>query len=69
VWDEDNGKWNLKIEREGGTIGDSCDVLFSASGVLNNWKWPDIPGLKDFKGKMLHSANWDTEWYTIFSNL
>jgi len=68
AWDETEGKWNLRIEREGGTIGDSCDVIFSASGVLNNWKWPDIPGIKDFKGKMLHSANWDTEWCLILRN-
>src|SRR5271170_2568294 len=45
-----------------------CDVVFSASGVLNNWKWPDIPGLQDFKGKLLHSAQWDTEWYVNLIN-
>lgn len=25
----------------------------------SNWKWPDIPGLHSFKGKLLHSAAWD----------
>ena len=25
----------------------------------SNWQWPDIPGLKSFKGKLLHSARWD----------
>ncbi|KAJ3949097.1 uncharacterized protein N0V96_000209 [Colletotrichum fioriniae] len=24
-----------------------------------NWKWPDIPGLHDFSGSLLHSADWD----------
>lgn len=28
-------------------------------GILNNWKWPDIEGLHDFKGPILHSACWD----------
>lgn len=26
---------------------------------MNNWKWPAVPGLHTFKGKLLHSANWD----------
>ncbi|KAL7003858.1 hypothetical protein EMMF5_006612, partial [Cystobasidiomycetes sp. EMM_F5] len=29
-------------------------------GVLNKWKWPSILGLQDFKGTLLHSANYDT---------
>jgi len=41
---------------------DSCDVFISASGALNDWKWPDIPGLHSFKGKLLHSANWDESY-------
>jgi cation diffusion facilitator CzcD-associated flavoprotein CzcO len=24
----------------------------------SHWKWPDIPGLHDFKGTLVHSANW-----------
>lgn len=28
-------------------------------GILNTWKWPEIEGLHDFKGPILHSANWD----------
>jgi cation diffusion facilitator CzcD-associated flavoprotein CzcO len=31
----------------------------NGSGILNNWKWPDIEGLHDFKGPVLHSACWD----------
>ena len=38
---------------------DVCDILLSASGILNDWKWPEIKGLHDFKGKLLHSAKWD----------
>jgi cation diffusion facilitator CzcD-associated flavoprotein CzcO len=26
---------------------------------VNQWKWPDIPGLHDFKGKLVHSAGYD----------
>lgn len=41
------------------TVVDTADVLISARGVLNDWKMPDIPGLNDFKGELMHSANWD----------
>ncbi|KAL1983959.1 hypothetical protein VTN96DRAFT_9733 [Rasamsonia emersonii] len=47
---------------DGSVYEDSCDVFISAQGALNNWKWPNIPGLHDFKGKLLHSANWDESY-------
>lgn len=25
---------------------------------MNAWKWPEIAGLQDFKGTLLHSAQW-----------
>jgi cation diffusion facilitator CzcD-associated flavoprotein CzcO len=37
-------------------------VFMTGIGALNEWKWPDIKGLKDFKGPLLHSANWDEEF-------
>ncbi|KAL1970195.1 hypothetical protein VTN77DRAFT_5355 [Rasamsonia byssochlamydoides] len=60
-WDEDKAKWLLQIKNveDGSVYADSCDVFISSQGALNNWKWPNIPGLHDFKGKLLHSANWD----------
>ncbi|KAF9888468.1 hypothetical protein FE257_008575 [Aspergillus nanangensis] len=38
---------------------DTCDILINAGGVLNSWKWPEIPGLQQYKGPLLHTANWD----------
>ena len=35
------------------------DFLVSAVGQLNQPRYPDIPGLEDFKGKVVHSARWD----------
>jgi cation diffusion facilitator CzcD-associated flavoprotein CzcO len=43
-------------------IADVCDVFISASGILNDWKWPEIKGLHTFKGKLLHSAKWDESY-------
>lgn len=28
----------------------------------SKWKWPEIPGLHDFQGKLLHSASWDDSY-------
>ncbi|KAL4911717.1 hypothetical protein BDW62DRAFT_207182 [Aspergillus aurantiobrunneus] len=61
-----DGKWFVQILDE--TISgrrvfeDSADVLMTGTGLLNDWKWPPIPGLHSFKGKLLHSACWDESY-------
>ncbi|OAL18641.1 hypothetical protein AYO22_10460 [Fonsecaea multimorphosa] len=64
VWNEISGKWELKIEDLvlGTTFSDEAEVLINAAGFLNKWKMPDIPGLCDFKGKLIHSAQWDEKY-------
>ncbi|CAI6016935.1 unnamed protein product [Clonostachys chloroleuca] len=63
LWDEDAGKWKLHaVGPDGAEINDECDILISASGVLNSWKYPDIPGLKQYQGKLMHSAAWDESY-------
>lgn len=37
-------------------------MLVKGTGTLNKWKWPDIPGLHNFKGRLLHSARWDSSF-------
>ena len=60
TWDEGAGLWRLKIlGPDGDYFEDACHVLVNGSGVLNNLKWPDIPGIDEFKGKRMHSARWD----------
>jgi cation diffusion facilitator CzcD-associated flavoprotein CzcO len=34
IWDEESGKWKVKVEKEGGAIEDECDVLVNAAGFL-----------------------------------
>ncbi|KAF7188787.1 FAD-binding monooxygenase moxY [Pseudocercospora fuligena] len=60
-WDDVEGKWRLKVknletEEE---FEDEAEYFINAGGVLNNFKWPDIPGIKDFKGKLMHSAAYE----------
>lgn len=40
---------------------DTTDILFTGIGALSRWTWPDIAGLEDFSGKVVHSAQWDSE--------
>ena len=60
-WDEEAGIWNLTLEDQvtRQTRRDWCHVLVNGTGILNNWKWPDIPGLDSFRGELMHSAAWN----------
>ncbi|KAH6975459.1 hypothetical protein BKA56DRAFT_89961 [Ilyonectria sp. MPI-CAGE-AT-0026] len=59
-WDENDGVWRLQIRnlQTDTLFNDYCHFLLDSCGILNNWKWPEIPGLHDFQGDLVHSANW-----------
>ncbi|KAK9772950.1 hypothetical protein SCAR479_10280 [Seiridium cardinale] len=63
-WHEATGEWRLKITNvvSGIEAEDWCHVLINASGALNNWKWPQIEGIHQFRGKIMHSAAWDESY-------
>jgi cation diffusion facilitator CzcD-associated flavoprotein CzcO len=44
---------------DGEDIVEECDVFINASGLMNNWRWPDLPGRELFQGKLAHSANYN----------
>lgn len=57
------GRWTLSIrDREGRTEQVDAAFVISAVGILNRPKWPDIPGLSDFAGPLLHTAQWDRDF-------
>lgn len=60
-WNHKRNGYDVKIKDldTNQTVDDFCDILINAGGVLNNWRWPDIPGLDTYKGTLVHSANWD----------
>ncbi|KAF8226831.1 FAD/NAD(P)-binding domain-containing protein [Tricholoma matsutake] len=60
-WNESTGGWDVEITDldTGSILHDQCDILINAIGTLNAWKWPAISGLHDFKGVLLHTANYD----------
>ncbi|KAL2421667.1 FAD-binding monooxygenase tazF [Exophiala dermatitidis] len=63
-WDEKNQQWRIELKNldTNKIVVDKADVLLKGTGLLNTWKWPDIPGLHDFKGPYMHSARWDTSF-------
>ncbi|KAH7034888.1 uncharacterized protein B0I36DRAFT_360350 [Microdochium trichocladiopsis] len=64
IWDEQRGVWIVTVRNlESGTeFDDEANFLVDASGILNNWKWPDIPGLHNFAGDLIHTARWPEQY-------
>jgi cation diffusion facilitator CzcD-associated flavoprotein CzcO len=64
-WKGEAGKWEVDVEgvgQEEEREKVDVDVLVNATGCLNNWKLPEIEGLGDFEGEIMHSACWDQSW-------
>ena len=67
-YDEAHCKWHIRVRRpkadsesEFEEFDDVADVLVTAFGVLSRWKWPDIAGMKDFKGELYHTAGFNPQ--------
>lgn len=58
-YDEGKCLWDIK-DRNGKTY--QADFVIAAVGPLNRPAYPSIEGLDTFKGKIMHSAEWDTEY-------
>lgn len=61
-WERDQeGMWSVDVEEvgTGNRTTSLANAVLSCTGGLNEWKWPDVKGLNDFGGKLVHSANWD----------
>ncbi|MEM1079984.1 MAG: NAD(P)/FAD-dependent oxidoreductase [Pseudomonadota bacterium] len=56
VWDERSQCWDLHTKN-----GQQFQAQFvvSAIGGLSRPAWPDLPGLEQFKGPIMHSQLWD----------
>jgi cation diffusion facilitator CzcD-associated flavoprotein CzcO len=56
-WDESTGRWTVKTADGHVT---NCKYLFLATGLLHRKYTPDLPGLQDFKGRLIHSGDFPT---------
>ncbi|XDG06882.1 hypothetical protein ABKA04_006497 [Annulohypoxylon sp. FPYF3050] len=63
-WDEGRGIWDISVQNleTGGEFRDQANFIVDASGILNNWKWPDIPNIKSFQGELVHTASWPKDF-------
>lgn len=55
-WDEDAKVWRIALAG-GDTI--TARILIAATGILSQPRLPAIPGIADFAGKIVHTADWD----------
>ena len=60
-WLEEDGKGEVEVRdlAAGKVVRDSCHFLIHACGYLNKPAWPKLPGLDEYKGTKLHSADYD----------
>lgn len=58
-WDDAANVWRVRLE-SGETL--VCRWLVSATGLLVVPKLPDIEGIEEFEGKLIHSARWDHDY-------
>jgi cation diffusion facilitator CzcD-associated flavoprotein CzcO len=58
-WDESIKRWHVRTNR-----GDDIRARFviMAGGTLSTPKFPDVPGIHDFKGHKFHTSRWDYEY-------
>ena len=61
AWDETSKTWTARLKRDDGTerVVHPRHLVF-ANGVSSYPFIPDIPGLNDFKGEILHSEGFDS---------
>jgi 4-hydroxyacetophenone monooxygenase len=59
AFDEGQGAWRVRIKDKTGRVETlEARAVISAVGQLNQPRYPDIPGVGDFKGPAFHSARW-----------
>ena len=59
IFDEAGAQWRVRIKDKAGKVETlTARAVISAVGQLNQPRYPDIPGVGEFKGPAFHSARW-----------
>ncbi|MGZ4513635.1 MAG: flavin-containing monooxygenase [Mycobacterium sp.] len=58
-WDEESEVWRVAMAG-GDTLTTRC--LITATGFLSQPRIPDIPGITDFEGKVIHTTAWEDNY-------
>ena len=61
-WNEDDQRWTVVTQSaDAAPQKHTAAAVVTALGVLNSPNIPDIPGLDDFGGTIIHTAEWDPQ--------
>jgi 4-hydroxyacetophenone monooxygenase len=60
-WNQKDSKWTIQINNKQSGEKETmvANVMISATGVLSTPRLPDIKSIKDFKGPIFHTAQWN----------
>lgn len=58
-WNPHTGGWDCRLDRAGRSTTLTADVVVCAIGLFGSVNRPDIDGLSEFTGPVLHTAQWD----------
>ncbi len=58
-WNADTWSWDCQLDQDGHAAMLTVDVVVCAVGLFGSLKLPDIEGLADFSGMLMHTAQWD----------
>jgi len=58
-YDERNKLWRVTVEDANGQRVLEANAVINAHGPVNRWALPNIPGLDEFRGVAMHTANWN----------
>ncbi|KAG4431544.1 hypothetical protein IFR05_012979 [Cadophora sp. M221] len=66
TWLEETSTWKITVETRDAdgqvkTVTKECDVFIQGVGALNAWKYPEIEGIQQFKGNLMHTAAWQPD--------
>jgi len=61
-WDDATRQYELELLGPDGPVGaERFDVVISATGLLSNPRYPDWPGLEEYRGISFHTSRWEHE--------
>ena len=60
-WKEDISQWALALDdlKTGIRYVEKFDVIITAIGRFNEWKFPSYPGIETYAGHLRHASSWD----------
>ena len=58
-WDEESDQWQVSLA-DGEVL--STRYLITATGFLSQPKIPDIPGIENFDGRVIHTTEWQDDY-------